>query len=248
MKNIFKKQINYSSVAISILAPIMVFLVILSFSFREMTKEVNLLSADITKTITQENVSGGDQIPDGQGAVKPDGSDGLNGEGCEPAALSVKAIGRYYSAEGDQLGVGPLPPAVDIPTNVWIFFETEGSGGRSKNFSMTAQLPENVVWTDKKSVLAGKLSFGQIGKRVVWEIGQVNERDGVYRAGFEVSLIPTQADLGKVLGLITDIKFSAIEQSCQSKIGGSLDDITTDLIFDALASGKGRVVEFPTAE
>jgi len=244
VKNIFKKQSNYPLTTIFTLIVIMIFLVILSFGFRELTKEISSLSASIVKIITQEDASD-DVVVDDQ-EPEPTESDDLESEDgvCEFVPLSVKAMGQYYSLEGDQLGVGPLPPVVDIPTNVWIFFEIENFNGNLEKFSLTAQLPENVIWTNKKSVLAGKLNFGQIGKRVVWEVDLIDQKDKVYKAGFEISLIPTQSDLGKVLDLVTDIKFSAVEQSCQSEIDGSLDNITTDLIFDSLASGKGKVIEF----
>jgi len=243
MKNIFKKQSNYPLTTIFAVVTVMIFLIILSFGFRELTKEIGLLSANIVKIVTQKDISNGvvsdDQDPE---PTEPDDS-GLDDGICEFVPLTVKAMGKYYSSQGDQLGVGPLPPVVDIPTNVWIFFEIENFNGDLEKFNLTAQLPENVVWTNKKSVLAGKLNFGQIGKRVVWEVDLVDQKDKVYKTGFEISLIPTQSDIGKVLDLVTDIKFRAIEQSCQSEISGSLDNITTDLIFDPLASGKGTVIK-----
>jgi len=245
VKNIFKKQSNYPLTTIFALVAVMIFLIILSFGFRELTKEISLLSANIIKIITQKDASDDQVVDDSEPEpIDPDDS-GLDDGICEFVPLSVKAMGQYYSPQGDQLGVGPLPPVVDIPTNVWIFLEIENFNGDLEKFNLTAQLPENVVWTDKKNVLAGKLNFGQIGKRVVWEVDLVNQKDKVYKAGFEVSLIPTQLDLGKVLDLVTDVKFSAVEQSCQSEINGSLDNITTDLIFDPLASGKGTVIELP---
>ena len=245
MKNIFKRQSNYPLTAIFALVAVMIFLIILSFGFRELTKEISLLSANIVKIITQEDVSD-DQVVDDSEPEPIDSDDsGIDDGICEFVPLSVKAMGQYYSPQGDQLGVGPLPPVVDIPTNVWIFFEIESFNGSLEKFSVVAQLPENVIWTDKKNVLAGKLSFGQIGKRVVWEVDLVDQKDKVYKAGFEVSLIPTQSDLGKVLDLVTNVEFSAVEQSCQSEINGSLDNITTDLISDILASGKGTVIELP---
>ena len=245
MKNIFKKQSNYPLTTIFVLVVVMIFLIILSFGFRELTKEISLLSANIVKIITQKDISDG-VVPDDQEPEPTDSDDsGLDDGVCEFVPLTVKAVGQYYSPQGDQLGVGPLPPVVDIPTNVWIFFEIENFNGGLEKFSVVAELPGNVIWTDKKNVLAGKLNFGQIGKRVVWQVDLVDQKDKVYKVGFEISLIPTQSDLGKVLDLVTDIEFRAVEQSCQSEISGSLDKITTDLISDMLASDKGKVIELP---
>jgi hypothetical protein len=41
------------------------------------------------------------------------------------AHLNAKASAYYTSSQGDQLGIGPVPPIVGIPTVYWIFWQAE---------------------------------------------------------------------------------------------------------------------------
>lgn len=148
---------------------------------------------------------------------------------------------RYYSQEGDQLGVGPLPPAVDMATNYWLFLEFNNSGNDLKDFILTAELPDNVYFSGNKRVLDGILNYAEIGKRIIWEIPQIESGTNKYRANLEISLIPEQADLGKVLDLVKNIKFTVYDQFTQEEISGTLKNINTNLEKDRFSSGKGSV-------
>ncbi len=157
--------------------------------------------------------------------------------------LQVVAKGLYYSAQGDQLGVGPLPPVVDVPTNYWIFWEIDNSGNELKNLTVTADLPAEIGWTNQKTVLSGDVQFGQISRKVIWTVDDVAASGGNYRAGFEVELIPTAADLGKVPTLISNIQYSATDAFTGAQISGGLSDINANLKDDPTASGKGTVIQ-----
>jgi hypothetical protein len=159
------------------------------------------------------------------------------------STLNISSAGYYYSRQGDQLGVGPLPPTVDIPTRYWIFWEADNFGNDLKDFSLTAELPDNIVWTDNKSLLAGNLRYGQIGKRVIWSVDDISKDGGNNKAAFEIEIIPTANDIGKIKGLLSDIKYSAYDKFTGQAMSGDLKTITTDLEFDKMASGKGKIVE-----
>jgi len=163
---------------------------------------------------------------------------------CSQPRLDISSAGYYYSPQGDQLGVGPIPPMIDVQTNYWIFWEVTGFSENLKNLEISAQLPDKVVWTNDKTVLAGDLQFGQASQRIVWIVDEIKKNQGIYKIGFEVGLIPTEQDLNKILNLLTNIQYQAIDAFCGEKISGSLDNITTNLIFDNLAKNKGEVVPF----
>ncbi len=158
--------------------------------------------------------------------------------------LNIKSAAYYYSPQGDQLGLGPIPPVVDVATNYWIFWEAENFGNNLSSFSMSADLPEGLVWTDNKSILSGNLQYGEISRRIIWTIDKLEAQDGKYKAKFEVSLIPKSEDVGKILDLLTNIKFSAQDIFCGSKISGSEENINTNLTADNLATGKSKVQSF----
>ncbi|MDD4902483.1 MAG: hypothetical protein PHE24_05100 [Patescibacteria group bacterium] len=157
--------------------------------------------------------------------------------------LQIGSKGLYYSAQGDQLGVGPLPPIVDVPTHYWIFWEINNAGNELKNLSVSADLPANVGWTEQKTVLAGDLRYGQISRKVVWTVDDIAASGGNYRVGFEVELIPTAADLGKIPMLISNIQYSATDSFAGQEISGTLSNIDASLKDDPTASGKGTVIE-----
>lgn len=125
---------------------------------------------------------------------------------------------RYYSEQGDQLGVGPLPPAVGMATNYWLFLEFNNSGNKLKDFVLTAELPDNVYFSGNKRVLDGSLNYAEIGKRVIWEISEIEGGINKYRANLEIIFIPEQEDLGKVVDLVKNIKFTVYDEFTQGDI------------------------------
>ncbi len=157
--------------------------------------------------------------------------------------LQVSSRAVYYSTQGDQLGIGPLPPAVDIPTRYWVFWEADNLGNDLKDFMISAELPANVGWTEQKSLLSGKIRYAPIGHKVVWTVDDMSKDGGQYRAGFEIELIPNSNDLGTVPVILTNTEYSATDTYAGAEISGKLDDLTADLKGDDLASGKGKVVK-----
>ncbi|MBU0879327.1 hypothetical protein KKH00_00765 [Patescibacteria group bacterium] len=161
---------------------------------------------------------------------------------CVLSDISLKSEGYYYSQQGDQLGIGPLPPIVDTQTNYWIFFEIDNFGNDLKNATFIATLPRDVIWINKKSLSAGNLQYGEASKRVIWTVDEVNKNGGNYRVGFEVGVAPSQKDIGKILKLLSDISFSVDDNFCEEEITKTdFKDISTDLEKDRLAKGKGEI-------
>ncbi|MFH1482473.1 MAG: hypothetical protein ABIE46_03065 [Patescibacteria group bacterium] len=161
---------------------------------------------------------------------------------CVLSDISLKFEGYYYSQQGDQLGIGPLPPIVDTQTNYWIFFEIDNFGNDLKNATFIATLPRDVIWINKKSLSAGNLQYGEASKRVIWTVDEVNKNGGNYRVGFEVGVAPSQKDIGKILKLLSDISFSVDDNFCEEEITKTdFKDISTDLEKDRLAKEKGKV-------
>lgn len=158
--------------------------------------------------------------------------------------LKLKSGAYYYSPQGDQLGVGPLPPSVGLATNYWIFWEVENSGNDLANLTVLADVPESAVWTDNKSLLAGTLRHAEIGGRVIWEVPTVSAQTdrGQYKVGFSVGVIPTEKDLGQTLLLLQNIKYTATDTFTGQEISGSLPNLSTALSADILSSGKGEVI------
>jgi len=158
--------------------------------------------------------------------------------------LKLKSGAYYYSTEGDQLGVGPLPPQVGMATNYWVIWKIENSGNDLENLVVSADVPKSAIWVNNKSLLAGILHYDEIGGRVVWEVPAVvaQTEEGQYKAGFSLGVIPEEKDLGKTLLLLQNIKYTVFDKFAGQKISGSLKNLFTSLESDILSSGKGEVV------
>ena len=155
--------------------------------------------------------------------------------------LSVNSGAYYYGPQGDQLGIGPIPPKVDIPTTYWIIWEANNLGNDIAEFEVSGDLPSNVVWLDQQSLVAGGLSYSPIGRRVLWKVDKLSQTGGNYRASFAISIVPRAEDLGKIPDLLSNLNFSGLDLYTEARISKKLANITTNIENDRQAAGKGRV-------
>jgi len=69
--------------------------------------------------------------------------------------IELKSSAKYY-LEGEQLGVGPIPPIAGETTKYWIFISIENFNHDLENILVSATIPENVSLTGKTSVTRGE--------------------------------------------------------------------------------------------
>lgn len=159
------------------------------------------------------------------------------------SVLEVGARAYYNSPQGDQLGAGPLPPLVALPTNYWIFIEAKADGNFN-NFIYSARLPKGVELTGNRSILAGTYSYNKDLRQIIWRVPLIEANLSDYRAGFEVQLIPTAAQAGKVLPFLVSAHYSAQEASgAKNKIDNETVSPDTNLEFDLINRGQGKIVK-----
>ncbi len=156
--------------------------------------------------------------------------------------LKAKAFAYYNSPQGDQLGVGPLPPVVGIPTTYWLFLEVS-SDGSFKDLVFSGKLPAGVELSGQRSLLAGEFKYNTSTRQVLWRLKAVEAEETNYRIGFEVSFKPTEDQLGQVANLMTDVRYYAQDGVTAESVEGYLDDLDTDLSADKLNHGRGRTVK-----
>lgn len=154
--------------------------------------------------------------------------------------LSVQAVAYYHSPQGDQLGSGPLPPVVDIPTNYWIFW-TLTSTGDFNSFVLSANLPQGVELTNNRSLLAGDFSYNSKTRQIIWKIKDIKSNTDNYRVGFEIQLIPSREQLGKKVILVSQQKYFAFDALTKKEVNQEIYNLTSNLDFDRLNSGQGTV-------
>jgi len=157
------------------------------------------------------------------------------------AELYVQSYAYYTSPQGDQLGTGPIPPIVGLPTNYWIFWEAR-SRDNFNNLVLSARLPQGVELSKRQSLLAGDFNYNADARQLIWKIPMLKGQDDDYRLGFEVQLIPTVAQTDKILNLINDFRYSAQDTATEEIITGTLGSLTTNLSDDHFNSGRGKVL------
>lgn len=158
-----------------------------------------------------------------------------------PSNLKVQATVLYNSLQGDQLGSGPIPPIVGIPTTYWLFFKAENNGNEVGDFLMSAKLPSNVVFTGNKTLSAGTISYQEDRHLLVWSIKALAKEKAVYSAGMEISLTPTAKQVGKNCELVNSIRYSAYDTEADTESSGTLKSMTSALDFDKINQGQGKV-------
>ena len=156
------------------------------------------------------------------------------------AELNGSAVVFYNSPQGDQLGSGPLPPLVGLPTNYWVFFDVKSSGDFN-NLVFSAKLPQGVELTDRRSLLSGDFKYNAPSRQIVWTVPSLKNQSDSYRLGFEIQFMPKATDLGKVVPLLTNIKYYAYDTLVNQETYTDLKNLDTNLESDQLNKGQGQV-------
>lgn len=151
------------------------------------------------------------------------------------------AMARYSSEEGAPIGSGPLPPVVGSSTTYRIEWKVRKTLHALDRLTMTATLPGAVLWAGQRDLDAGELAYDESKKLVTWTIGSMPEDVGELLASFDVTLRPSEADVGKFAQLLGESRMEFTDAKIGASILRTSPALTTDLTEDALAQRKGVV-------
>ncbi|MFH1947151.1 MAG: hypothetical protein ABIJ23_03290 [Candidatus Magasanikbacteria bacterium] len=157
--------------------------------------------------------------------------------------LNLKAESRYYTAEGDQLGRGSLPPQVDKETKYWILLRLENTTSKVSDVNLTAILPDYITWTGKSSVsLGADVSFNSNSRIISWSTNNLNphETAGIY---FEVALTPTANQIGTTPVLVQNIQVTTQDDYINKEIVKYAGNVDSSLESDVIGKKKGVEVK-----
>ncbi len=70
----------------------------------------------------------------------------------QPTSIVISAAARYYSATGDQVGVGPISPIVGQATRYWIVWSVDPGVNGLKDVTLSGALPSDARATGKLRV------------------------------------------------------------------------------------------------
>ncbi len=151
---------------------------------------------------------------------------------------------RYFSAIGDQLGIGPLPPKIGEVTSYWIVWTVGPVESELRLLLMSSTLPANVRATGKFASQFGG-TFSTNGKTVSWTVPSVPVTGAAATFAFEIAFTPTKNQIGTMARLITSSVANAIAaQNGETLEADALTGVgadTTDLAHDATGKGKGII-------
>lgn len=148
--------------------------------------------------------------------------------------LNLRPI--YYTADGDQLGRGPLPPQIGETTKYWIAATIDNGVNPVSQNSFRATLGDGIEFTGKQSVTIGpEINYDPESKVVTWNYYLVPAMSeiGLY---FEVAVTPSASQVGKKIVLIKNSAFSAADDL----LGKNLSDSTGILDNTLRSDDRGR--------
>ena len=157
-------------------------------------------------------------------------------------SMNISAESRYYTAEGDQLGRGPLPPEVGKETKYWALVTISNSTSVVGNPQFRAVLPPPVTWTGRSSVSHGSdLSYSETTRTVSWSHNALgrNQATGLY---MELAYTPSPSDVGKSLPLLEQITITGTDAYIDTPLRASAANIDTSLSTDTRAQQRGVLV------
>ena len=155
--------------------------------------------------------------------------------------LKVKATAYYNSPLGDQLGSGPIPPVVGLPTNYWVFFEVDNEGNDLSGLAVSAKLAEGVTLSNNKTLSAGEFTYNEGQKRLTWLVKEAKVKNGLYQIGFEVQLTPSAKQIDTEPLLVSNISYLATDAYTGEKLSGKLPQVNTELPLDTINQSQGKV-------
>ncbi len=150
---------------------------------------------------------------------------------------------RYFDDNNIPVGQGPLPPKVGELSSFRVYWQISNNLHELSQVETVVNLPSYVNWTNNFFVSAGDLYYDQANHSVIWSLGRLPLSVARADAYFDISLIPNEADLNKILILSTGASSSAIDNDTQAVLKRKTGPKTTKLEDDDIASlnDSGRV-------
>ena len=143
---------------------------------------------------------------------------------------TVSDEARYFNMFGDQLGRGPLPPAVGSETKYWVHWNVRGGSKIFRNAVVKATLPSYVRATENGSVTEGKpAAYLSQEHAMEWRADVLNPGDDI-DIFFELGVTPQPVHMGKSIVIINGSRLTVDNQDTQER-----QPLTSDLPTDQKA-------------
>ncbi len=159
--------------------------------------------------------------------------------------IQLKVEGRYFDEDNIAVGIGPLPPVVGQKTSFRIYWGLSNSLHEVTDAKVSTILPEGISWENKYMLKVGSISYNPSSNEVVWEIGRIPSGKSFDEINlwFDISVTPTKQQAKKLLILIDQTQFSALDKITDSPIAKSGKAVTSNLEDDPIGGGRGLVID-----
>lgn len=159
------------------------------------------------------------------------------------AQFASRAV--YYV--GPFVNSGPVPPRVEQETSYTIIWSIVNTSNTITNTRVSAVLPIYMKWYGSVSPSSESVIYNQNTNEIVWSPGEIPAGTGVgtppREVAFQVVLTPSLSQVGSILPLITDTRFTGIDAFTGAELVQVKGDINTALSTDPKAFGNvGTVV------
>lgn len=154
---------------------------------------------------------------------------------------NISSLARYVSEEGAPVGSGPLPPVVGSSTTYRVEWRVKKTLHELDRLTVTASLPASAIWAGEKEVGAGEVSYDDTKKLITWSINKMPEDVDELILSFDVTLRPTESDLGRFGQLLNETRMEFTDAKLNQTMIRTAPSLTTDLPDDEMAARKGVV-------
>ena len=159
--------------------------------------------------------------------------------------LTLATTGLFYTSQGDQLGVGPIPPVVGEYTSYWVIIKVINTNNPIKDLKITALVPTGIEFTDINNVTDGdQIIYNQDTRQITWTISDVAQFAGIFipapEARIQLALTPNANQVGTSPALLTNVTATATDSVTGAFLTAAGKNISTAIFED---NGQNKVID-----
>lgn len=150
------------------------------------------------------------------------------------AELVFKALVKYTLPEGDQIGLGPLPPRVGEKTRYWIFFSAAADRGDFTELQAKGFLGDNVRLTGRMFANSNyTVKYNESDNSLIWTVNELKSSELLPLIGaVEIEFAPTADQSGQPADLLKSIVAAAINSKTHQTTLKTTKNLTTAVAED----------------
>jgi hypothetical protein len=151
--------------------------------------------------------------------------------------LSLTTTALFFTPEGDQIGVGSVPPKVGEYTSYWAVIKVINTNNKVRGAKIIAQIPGGVEFTNIYNVTAGdQIIYHKNSNQIEWQIEEIPVLAGIYNpapeARIQIAITPLSDQVGTSPLLLSGISATATDEVTGALLTASGKNISTIISLD----------------